>query len=73
MGKILVLYDSMTGNTSAMAQYVAEGAQQVPGIEMRKVLAGKATIDDAVLGGGHRMRIANLHRTGFLEDEEVLG
>ena len=52
MGKILVLYDSVTGNTSTMAQYVAEGAQQVPGMEVRKVLVGNATIDDAVWADG---------------------
>ena len=30
MGKVLVLYDSKTGNTAKMAEYVAQGAQEIP-------------------------------------------
>ena len=35
MGKVLVLYDSSTGNTERMAYLVAEGAKRVEGIEVR--------------------------------------
>ena len=35
MGKVLVLYDSTTGNTEKMAYLVAEGAKRVEGIEVR--------------------------------------
>ncbi len=35
MGKILVLYDSRTGNTKRMAELVAEGARSVEGMEVR--------------------------------------
>ena len=52
MGKILILYDSVTGNTSTMAQYVAEGVQQVPGMEVRMLLVDEATIEDAVWADG---------------------
>ena len=39
MPKILVIYDSRTGNTEKLAHAVAEGARKVPGtsVEMRKV------------------------------------
>lgn len=35
MNKILVFYDSATGNTEKMAQLVAEGAQSIPETEVR--------------------------------------
>lgn len=35
MGKILILYYSKDGNTRRMADFVAEGAAQVPGSEVR--------------------------------------
>jgi NAD(P)H dehydrogenase (quinone) len=35
MGKILVLYHSATGNTAKMAELVAEGAGQIPGMDVR--------------------------------------
>lgn len=34
MVKLLILYDSQTGNTEKMAQAVMEGAQSVPGVEV---------------------------------------
>ena len=43
MGKILVLYDSATGNTAVMARHVAEGAASVPGIEVRLRSVEEAT------------------------------
>jgi len=35
MGKVLVLYDSASGNTAKMADLVALGAKSIPGIEVR--------------------------------------
>jgi NAD(P)H dehydrogenase (quinone) len=35
MAKILVLFDSRTGNTAKMAELVAEGAASIPGHEVR--------------------------------------
>src|SRR5947209_5614456 len=35
MGKVLVLYDSASGNTAKMAGLVADGAGSIPGIEVR--------------------------------------
>lgn len=46
MGNVLVLYDSETGNTRKMAEYVARGAEQVPGIQVRLRSVEEATRDD---------------------------
>ena len=46
MGKILVVYDSTTGNTKRMAQYVAEGAQRVASTEVRLRSVDEATKED---------------------------
>ncbi|MEJ5350537.1 MAG: flavodoxin domain-containing protein [Melioribacteraceae bacterium] len=35
MGKILVLYYSQEGHTKKMAEFVAEGAKEIPGTEVR--------------------------------------
>lgn len=43
---ILVLYTSNDGNTEKMAQYVAEGAGEVPDTEIRLRSAADASLDD---------------------------
>ena len=48
MDKILVLYDSATGNTAKMAQLVAEGAASIEDIEVRVRSVDEATADDVV-------------------------
>jgi NAD(P)H dehydrogenase (quinone) len=35
MGKVLVLFDSASGNTAKMAGLVAEGGGSIPGVEVR--------------------------------------
>ena len=35
MNRILVLYDSQTGNVAKMARFVADGAESVPDTEVR--------------------------------------
>jgi NAD(P)H dehydrogenase (quinone) len=55
--KILVLYDSQTGNVEGMAHLVAEGAREIQGVEIRirKVAADgpeRATPDDVLWAGG---------------------
>jgi flavorubredoxin len=48
MAKLLVLYDSQTGNTEKMAKAVAEGAQSVPGVEVElKYYAGSDELAEA--------------------------
>ncbi len=46
MGKVLVLYDSASGNTAQMAALVAEGARSIPGTEVRLRKVDEATADD---------------------------
>ncbi|MFT5526641.1 MAG: NAD(P)H dehydrogenase (quinone) [Pirellulaceae bacterium] len=46
--RILVLYDSLSGNTGKMAEYVAEGAQSIDGIEVRLRNLEEATAEDVV-------------------------
>ncbi len=48
MGKILVLYDSRTGNTKRMAELVAEGARTVPGTQVRIKHVDEATKEDVL-------------------------
>lgn len=48
MNKILVLFDSQTGNVASMAALVAEGARQVPGTEVRVLSVDQATADDVM-------------------------
>ena len=52
MGKILILYDSRTGNTSTMAELVADGSRQVSGMEVRLLSVDEATIEDALWADG---------------------
>ncbi|MDW8295162.1 MAG: flavodoxin domain-containing protein [Aquificaceae bacterium] len=46
MAKILVIYDSRTGNTEKMAELVAEGAKRVEGAQVRLRFVEEATKED---------------------------
>lgn len=46
MGRVLVLYDSASGNTGKMAECVERGARSVPGIETRLRKVEEATAED---------------------------
>jgi NAD(P)H dehydrogenase (quinone) len=48
MGKVLVLYDSASGNTEKMAGLVAEGAGGVPGTEARLRKVEEASPEDVL-------------------------
>jgi len=48
MGKVLVLYDSASGNTGKMAGLVAEGAGTIPGTDVRVRTVDEATADDVL-------------------------
>lgn len=48
MGRVLVLYDSASGNTAKMAALVAEGAGIIPNIEVRLRKVEEATADDVL-------------------------
>ena len=46
MNRILVLFDSLSGNTARMAQFVAEGAREIPDTEVRVVKIDEAKAED---------------------------
>ena len=46
MGKILILYDSKSGNTEKMAQFVKEGAESFGENEVRLLKVDNATHKD---------------------------
>ena len=46
--KILVLFDSRSGNVSQMASFVAEGARQVPDTEVRILHVDTASAEDVL-------------------------
>jgi NAD(P)H dehydrogenase (quinone) len=48
MGKVLILFDSASGNTARMAELVAEGAGRVPEIEIRIRKIDDATAEDVI-------------------------
>lgn len=48
MGKVLVLYDSASGNTAKMAALVQDGAAAVPGTEVRLRKIDEASADDVL-------------------------
>ncbi len=48
MNRVLVLYHSNSGNTKHMAEFVAEGAQQISETEVRLRSIDEATADDVV-------------------------
>jgi len=52
MAKILIVYDSKTGNTEKMAYAVAEGARQVNGIEVIVKKVDQTSLDDLLAADG---------------------
>ncbi len=48
MNKILVLFDSKSGNVAQMAEFVAEGARQVPETEVRLRHVDEAAAEDVL-------------------------
>ena len=52
MSKIMVIYHSQQfGNTKKMAELVAEGCRQVPGVEVKLVNVNEARVDMAEFAG----------------------
>ena len=52
MANILVLFDSQTHHTAALAEYVGEGARQVAGMAVRVLHVDNATVADALWADG---------------------
>ena len=56
MVKVLVIYDSRTGNTEKLAQAIADGARRVPGVEVKLVRVKDVTLDDMVKADAYAFR-----------------
>jgi NAD(P)H dehydrogenase (quinone) len=75
MGHILVLYDSLSGNTKAMAGFVAEGALSIPAIEVRLKSVAEASADDILwcdgiaVGSPTHMGILSWRMKKFWDDQ----
>lgn len=52
MARILVVYDSKTGNTEKMAFAVAEGARQIKGVEVHVKKAGQTSLEEMLDADG---------------------
>ncbi|HIQ48995.1 MAG TPA: flavodoxin family protein [Aquifex aeolicus] len=52
MGRVLIIYDSRTGNTEKMAMLVAEGARSVEGTEVKLKRVDEATKEDILWADG---------------------
>ncbi|NPA33128.1 MAG: flavodoxin family protein [Aquificae bacterium] len=52
MGRVLIVYDTQTGNTEKMAKLVAEGALRVEGTEVRLKRVSEATKEDVLWADG---------------------
>jgi NAD(P)H dehydrogenase (quinone) len=48
VGKVLILYDSASGNTAKMAELVASGAAGISGTEVRMRRIEEASADDVL-------------------------
>jgi NAD(P)H dehydrogenase (quinone) len=52
MVKILIVYDSRSGNTEKMASAVADGAKEIKGVEVIVKKVDQTSIDDALCADG---------------------
>jgi NAD(P)H dehydrogenase (quinone) len=52
MAKVLIVYDSKTGNTETMALAVAKGAEQIRGTEVTVKKAEQTKLDDLLAADG---------------------
>jgi NAD(P)H dehydrogenase (quinone) len=75
MGRILVLYDSISGNTKKMAEFVAEGARNHPSIDVRLKSIAEAVADDILwcdgiaVGSPTHMGILSWRMKKFWDDQ----
>jgi len=75
MGNILILFDSTTGNTKQMAQYVAEGANQVNGTQIKLLSVDEATheniqwCDGLAVGSPTNMGVISWKMKKFWDDQ----
>lgn len=79
MGKVLVLYDTRSGNTGRMAELVAEGAATVEGTQVRLKSVGDASPEDLLwcdglaLGSPTHMGQPSWRMKKFWDELEIWG
>ncbi len=81
MGKVLILYDSASGNTKVMAEYVKEGAESIEDIEVKIKKVEEAVAEDIkwcdgiALGSPTNMGIVSWKMKKFWDEigDEVWG
>ena len=73
MNRILVLYDSRSGNVAKMAQLVAEGAQSLAKTEVRLKSVDEAAADDVIWCDGYCRWQPDQYGRPLVENETVLG
>ena len=73
MNKILVLFDSATGNVKQMADLVAEGVALVPDTEVRVLSVDEAKAADVEWCDGIAVGSPTKYGSAFVEDETILG
>lgn len=77
MGKVLILYDTNTGNTAEMAKLVAEGAKTVDGTDVRVKFIEDATKEDILwcdgiaVGSPTQMGIISWRLKKFFDEELI--
>ena len=70
MAKILVIFDSRTGNTEKMAFAVAEGARQINGVEVAVKKADQTnaeellSADGIIMGSPHKKELDSCKELG---------
>ena len=73
MAKILVLYHSMYGHVETLAQVVAEGARQVPGIDVTIKRVAETMPEDAFKAAGGKVdQAAEVASPGELADYDAI-
>jgi len=76
MAKVLVVYDSKTGNTERMAEAVVEGAKSINGVEVIIKRVGEVKRDDlteanaVILGSPNHYRMPTMKMIYFLDEVE---
>jgi NAD(P)H dehydrogenase (quinone) len=73
MNRILVLYDSQSGNTAKMAKMVADGAASIPQTKVRIRSVDNVRARDVAWCDGLAVGSPTNMGTALVEDETVLG
>ena len=71
MPKVLIVYDSKTGNTETMALAVSKGAEQISDTEVTVKKAEQTKLDDLLAADAHNHGVANVLRANVSQTQSV--